>query len=135
MNENAKLSLGLLVLIISSVFLGYKLDSYDKKSKVLDTKLDEQVKANKTLREAAVLAVRLQTQPVWYVIDTNSVSTSPDGQGNAVKLDVPLRQMGSGRDAQYPDKNVRVSFYPSSPGLTHTVAQGLLHYSYHTGTN
>lgn len=69
----------------------------------------------------------------WYVVNKDSVSSEPSGQGIVIRLDTPLRDQGSRTFIHHVASNAKIQFVTkASPlyGYGYTVCGGILGYVY-----
>lgn len=118
------------IIAVLSVIVAWCCYDMNQTIKSQRTELEKQKAANANLHSAAVLATRLMEHDVWYVEDKTTVSTSTNGVGVRITLDVSLETMGDRQLIQRPTLNTPVSFHAASPGLHYVVAGGLLSYGY-----
>ena len=77
------------------------------------------------------VSLNLMKNTVWYVVRELEVSSQPDGKGEHVILDIPLRAIGDRLGISHPYYNTKVNFLPSvSRSGAYPVEGGWLTYQY-----
>lgn len=110
----------------------------DKKANALNEQI---VRYESAKKEAAIntnIALRLMSKSVWYIVDTKTVSSKPNGKGEIVKFagDDQLRgKLYDNRSyIKHPDFNRKVHFGITASGkiygTVYGIAGGLLQYDY-----
>lgn len=89
---------------------------------------------------SSLVRVIMYYDSIWYIVNSNTISSEPDGNGQVVKLKEEIKPREVNNKIIFPEKNRRIRFYsnygdfypdfPPDYDTAYTVVGGKLSYYY-----